>query len=396
MKVLMIAPQPFFEPRGTPFSVLYRLCALSKLGHKIDLVTYHLGQDIRIENVAIYRIPKIPFIRHIDVGPSKKKILLDIFIILKAFRLLIKGDYDLIHSHEEAGFFSIWLSKLFGLKHLYDMHSSLPQQLQNFQFTSSKFIINWFKRLEKRTIKEADAVITICPALFKYVEELVPGKNQMLIENVMDNDLVFGNHKETTLDISNQYHLNNNLKVLYTGTFEPYQGLDLLIKSAKKVIERYKNVSFVLVGGNPKQVDEYKKMVDRNRLSDYFVFTGQVRPDLIPKFIDLADILVTPRIQGDNTPLKIYSYLRSGKPIVATDHPTNTQVLNDRVAILAECTPESFAEGVSRLIENKELREELSRNAKKLANEKYSYEIYISRIKNLYGELEKKKGIAEV
>lgn len=396
MKVLMIAPQPFFEPRGTPFSVLYRLYALSKLGHKIDLVTYHLGQDIRIENVAIYRIPKIPFIRHIDVGPSKKKILLDIFIILKAFRLLIKGDYDLIHSHEEAGFFSIWLSKLFGLKHLYDMHSSLPQQLQNFQFTSSKFIINWFKRLEKRTIKEADAVITICPALFKYVEELVPGKNQMLIENVMDNDLVFGNHKETTLDISNQYHLNNNLKVLYTGTFEPYQGLDLLIKSAKKVIERYKNVSFVLVGGNPKQVDEYKKMVDRNRLSDYFVFTGQVRPDLIPKFIDLADILVTPRIQGDNTPLKIYSYLRSGKPIVATDHPTNTQVLNDRVAILAECTPESFAEGVSRLIENKELREELSRNAKKLANEKYSYEIYISRIKNLYGELEKKKGIAEV
>lgn len=390
MKILMIAPQPFFTPRGTPFSVLYRLHALSKLGHTIDLVTYHLGKSIAIENVTIYRIPNIPFVRHIDVGPSKTKVLLDIFIILKALRLLIQQDYDVIHSHEEAGFFSTYLSKMFGVKHLYDMHSSLPQQLDNFRFTKSKFMVNLFKKLEEKTIRNADAVITICPDLFHYVKEMFPNKNHVLIENVVENELVLGGDSQTSLDIFGLYNSNKNLKILYTGTFESYQGIDLLIESARRVIKRHKEISFILVGGSQKQVDEYKKIVNEYHLNENFIFTGQVWPNLLQKFIDLADILVTPRISGNNTPLKIYSYLRSGKPIVATNHPTHTQVLNNGVAILTECTPESFAEGISRLIRNKDLMEEISRNAKKLAEEKYSYEIYISRTKSIYKDLEKK------
>jgi len=389
MKILMIAPQPFFTPRGTPFSVLYRLHALSKLGHTIDLVTYHLGENISIENVTIHRIPNIPFVRHIEVGPSKKKIVLDIFIILKALRLLIQHHYDVIHSHEEAGFFSTYLSKIFGLKHLYDMHSSLPQQLDNFQFTKSKIIVNLFKILEKKTIRDADAVITICPELFHYVKGMFPEKNHELIENVVENELVLGGDSETSLDIFGLYHSNKHFKVLYTGTFEPYQGIDLLIESARRVIERHKDTLFILVGGNQGQIDAYKNVVNTYHLDENFIFTGQVWPNLLKKFIDVADILVTPRIQGNNTPLKIYSYLRSGKPIVATNHPTHTQVLNNSVAILTACTSESFAEGIIRLIENRALMEEISRNARKLAEEKYSYEIYISRIKSIYEVLEK-------
>lgn len=391
MKILMIAPQPFFEPRGTPFSVLNRLHALSELGHKIDLLTYPIGQDIKIENVKIYRTLRIPFIRHIDVGPSKTKILLDIFIVLKAIRLLLKYPYDVIHSHEEAGFFSTWLSKLFGLKHLYDMHSSLPQQLSNFKFTRSGFIINYFNKLEKKTINNADAVITICPELFDYVERLYPGKNHVLIENVAGNDLVFGDNKETALDILDRYQLKTNLIILYAGTFEPYQGLKLLINSAAEVIEHYNEVTFVLVGGNPKQVDEYKAIVDEKHLGNNFVFTGQVWPDLVPKFINLSDILVTPRTDGNNTPLKIYSYLRSDRPIVATRHITHTQVLNDDVAVLTECEAGAFAEGIIRLIKDKELRRILAGRAKKLAEEKYSYASYLNKTKKVYCMLERKQ-----
>ena len=394
MKVLMIAPQPFFEPRGTPFSVLYRLYALSELGHKIDLVTYPLGQDIKIKNVTIYRTIRIPFIRRIEVGPSKTKILFDIFIILKAIRLLIKNRYDVIHSHEEAGFFSNWLSKVFRLRHIYDMHSSLPQQLQNFKFTSSKLLINYFNKLEKRTINNADAVITICPELFNYVEEICLGKNHVLIENVAGDDSVFGDDKKADLDIFNQYELNNNLKILYAGTFEPYQGLKLLIKSAKTVVEDHKDVLFILVGGNPKQVNEYKAIVNSNNLSAYFIFTGQVWPNLVPKFIDLADILVSPRIEGNNTPLKVYSYLRSGKPIVATRHITHTQVLNDEVAVLTECEAVSFAKGIIKLIKDKKMRRTIAEKAQKLADERYSYSVYLKKTEEVYSMLERKQSRA--
>jgi len=387
----MIAPQPFFQPRGTPISVLHRLNALSKLGHEIDLVTYHLGQTIHFENVTYYRIPNIPFVKKIKVGPSKTKIILDLFVIFKVFKLLFKNKYDVIHSHEEAGFFCAWLAKLAGIMHLYDMHSSLPQQLTNFKFTKLKIIIKLFERLEKRTIESSDALITICPELYNYVNELFPEKKQVLIENVADNNDVFAQSNFEDIDIREKYKLNSKTVILYAGTFEPYQGLDLLIESSKEVLAKTKNVTFTLVGGNPEQVEYYRHQVKKDDLTEHYVFTGQVTPELVPKFLDVADILVTPRIEGNNTPLKIYSYLRSGKPIVATNHITHTQVLNDEVAVLTECDADSFAKGLIKVIDDEKLRNDIAKNAKALAEEKYSYESYLQKTKNIYNFLEQKR-----
>ena len=63
MKILMLAPEPFFESRGTPISVLGRLRALSTLGHEVDLVTYHLGENVSIPGMTIHRIPRVPLVR---------------------------------------------------------------------------------------------------------------------------------------------------------------------------------------------------------------------------------------------------------------------------------------------------------------------------------------------
>ena len=391
MKILMIAPQPFFQPRGTPISVMHRLNTLSKMGHQIDLVTYHIGQSIPFNNVVYHRIPKIPFINKISVGPSKRKIILDFFVILKTLKLLLKNKYDLIHSHEEAGFFGAWFAKKFGTMHLYDMHSSLPQQLTNFKFTKLNFLINSFEKLERRTIENSDALITICPELYYYVEKLFPDKKQVLIENVADNSTIFGPDKNKNVDIKKLYNLNSNTIILYAGTFEPYQGLDLLIESSKEVVAKNKKVTFLMVGGNEDQVEKYQKQVEDNNLQKYYVFTGQVTPDLVPKFVETADILVTPRLEGNNTPLKIYSYLQSGKPIVATNHITHTQVLNDKVSVLTECNAKSFADGLFAVLENEKLRQEISINAKALADEKYSYNSYLKKTQDIYSYLEQKE-----
>ena len=391
MRILMIAPQPFFTPRGTPLSVLHRIYTLSKLGHQIDLVTYHLGETIPFENVNYYRIPNIPFIKRISVGPSKRKVIVDCFVFFISLKLLFKNHYDVIHTHEEAGFFGPWLAKWFETKHLYDMHSSLPQQLTNFKFTKLKFLIKSFEALENMTIERSDAIITICPELYNYVHDRWPHKEQQLIENVADNSLVFGEPEITADEIRKKYNLDSKTIVLYAGTFEPYQGLDLLIESSKSVLEKSKDVLFLLVGGNPRQVAQYRDKVRRYQLNDCYVFTGQVSPDCVPKFVEVADILVTPRIEGNNTPLKIYSYLRSGKPIVATNHTTHTQVLSNDVAVLTDCTAESFSKGVLRVIQDKNLQQTISKNARKLAEEKYSYDVYMKKIKSIYGFLEEKQ-----
>jgi glycosyltransferase involved in cell wall biosynthesis len=223
------------------------------------------------------------------------------------------------------------------------------------------------------------------------VDQLYPDKKQVLIENVADNSSVFDEAESEYLNIREQYQLDSKTIILYAGTFEPYQGLDLLIESSKTVISKNQNVIFTLVGGNPAQVEHYQQIVKKHNLSNHFVFTGQVAPDMVPKFLNIADILVTPRIEGNNTPLKIYSYLRSGKPIVATSHITHTQVLNEEVAVLTECNADAFANGLMKVIEDEQLRLSLSENARALAEERYSYEVYVQKTHSVYYYLEQKK-----
>ncbi len=328
LRILMIAPQPWFQPRGTPFSVLHRIKALSLLGHSIDLVTYHIGQDVPIDGLTIHRAKKVPFINTIKIGPSAPKIFLDFALYFKALEMLKNNRYDYLHTHEEAAFFGIPLAKKYHLPHLYDMHSSLPQQLSNFKFSKSKTLIGVFEKLEKNTIDKSAGVITICPELQDYVEKHFPQQTSILIENVADNSIVFPPTESKEQELKQQYSLNGEKIVLYYGTFEAYQGIDMFIKSAAALTKkRPEDVHFLMVGGSDRQVDLYKSQAKKLGVDSKFTFTGFVQPDEIPSFISLSDILVSPRLKGTNSPLKIYSYLRSGKPIVATRHITHTQIL---------------------------------------------------------------------
>ncbi len=378
--ILMIAPQPWFQPRGTPFSVLHRIKALTLLGHDVDLVTYAVGQDVPMPRLRIFRAPAVPFAKNVRIGPSVGKIFHDLMLYRRVRGVLRQNRYDLLHTHEEASFFGHHLAKRYHLPHLYDMHSSLPQQLRNFRFSRSKMLYTLFERLEHETINHANAVITICPELQKYVESKFPDKPSFLIENVADNSIVFPPSPGQSASLRRQYGLEDGSVVLYYGTLEAYQGIPLLLESARKVCQKSTNaVRFLIVGGQDSQVAEYRRQMAKQQLSDHIIFTGFVQPQLIPAFIELADVLVSPRVSGSNSPLKIYSYLRSGKPVVATRHITHTQILTDRVAILVDPEHEAFAEGILRALQKKEELKEMTRAAAQLAEEKYGYSDYLRK-----------------
>src|SRR3954463_5515474 len=140
MRILMIAPEPFFEPRGTPFSEYHRIRALLELGHTVDLITYPFGADVSLPGLRIFRCLRPPFIRHIGIGPSFSKVPLDLALTVTVLRRGLAERYDAVHSHEEGSLIGVLLAGLLGVPHLYDMHSSLPQQLSNFAFSNSKLL----------------------------------------------------------------------------------------------------------------------------------------------------------------------------------------------------------------------------------------------------------------
>ncbi len=382
MRILMVAPQPFFRPRGTPFSVLHRIRALLKLGHEIDLVTYPFGDSPELPGLTIIRTARPPGIRDVRIGPSIAKIGLDVPLFVKADRLARAGGYDLLHTHEEAGVFGAWLARSVGIPHVYDMHSSLPQQFSNFGRFNWPPVVASFRAAERYTLAGADGVIVICPDLLEHVQSLAyPGPVE-LIENTLDFDPPH-NLSARVQAIRERFSLAGRAVIVYTGTLETYQGLDLLVSAASEVIQRVPNAVFLVVGGTPDQIGALHEAARARSVDGAFAFVGSVPPTDVFAYLEVADVLVTTRARGTNTPLKIYQYLRAGKPIVATAIRSHTQALDSTSADLVPPEPAGIAEGLIRTLTDQAHARNLASGARRLADTRYSERVYMERLERL-------------
>jgi glycosyltransferase involved in cell wall biosynthesis len=380
--ILMIVPEPFLRPRGTPLSVYGRVRALSSLGYHVDIVTYHIGDDVVVDNVKIHRIPRVPFIREIPVGPSVPKILLDVLLLGKTLAMLLANHYDVIHSHEEGAFWGTVLARIFRKKHIYDMHSSLPQQFENFRYANVSLVKSFFGMMERFVIRSSNGVIYICAELKSVIDSIDPAKPAVLIENFgAEEGLGIADSGEgvDTRDSDGQFTL------LYAGTLESYQGIDLLLRS----LTYLKDVSFVLliVGGEDEQIQHYRKMADELGVIEKVRFAGKVSPERVEQYYQLADALISTRVRGTNTPLKIYKYLMSGKPVIATRISSHTQVLNDEIAILVEPDEQHIAESIRQAITDGEMLERVKENARLYVQERFSYGRYLELTRRMYASV---------
>jgi len=386
--ILVVAPHPFFTPRGTPFSVYYRTLVVSEQGVPIDLLTYHPGQDVELPGVRIIRIPRIAWLEPVPVGPSWKKLFLDVFMILWTIGLLARHRYPVVHAHEESVFWCRFLKPFFRFRLIYDMHSSLPQQLENFRFTQSRLLIGTFKWLEDSCLQAADAVITICPDLRDYALKsgVAPAKHLLIENSIFDDVRVAGARASGTMPATESVPFEFEPQrpvILYAGTFEAYQGIDVVIRAFARVHRQRPDARLLLAGGTEAQVREMKTLSDSLGLTDCCTFTGRVSKTEALRFTRSAQVLVSPRISGTNTPLKVYEQLASGKPLVATRIWSHTQVLDDSVCFLVDPAPESMAEGLLMALEQPAEADARARQALKLYEREYSRPIYVEKIRRL-------------
>lgn len=384
MKILMIAPQPFFEPRGTPISVYQRLEALSALGYQIDLITYHVGRDVELPNVKIHRVRGLKMIKHVRIGPSRAKIFLDVMLIVKAVQMLFARRYDVIHSHEEAAFFCMFLAAIFRTRHIYDMHSVLSKQLDNFNFGNNPIFVRLFSILETLVLRTCHAVITVGPDLERYVKSVKPGIRSVMIENIALQAYQKPVQADEVHELEKKLKTDGRLPIVYTGTYERYQGLEMALDCVKIVVKKFPNVIFLFVGAKNEQASDWSELARTMDLQDHVLFLDAVPPKDAMVFLAYAQVLISPRLDGTTTPLKIYSYLHAEKPIVATNIVAHTQVLTTDTAILVEPNKDAFAEGILRVLGNPALAACLAQNAYEYAGQKFNHQDYISKVNQIY------------
>lgn len=175
MNILLLAPEPFYEDRGTPIAVALILRGLSERGDQVDVITYHQGREVKYEHITVHRICNLPFIHDIRPGFSWKKLLCDIFLFIKALHLVSGKRFDLIHAVEESVFMALILKWFYKIPYVYDMDSSLAQQLvEKYSFLKPFRLI--FKYFEKLAVKNALVVMPVCDALARVIAEHMPKK----------------------------------------------------------------------------------------------------------------------------------------------------------------------------------------------------------------------------
>jgi len=183
MKILMLAPHPFYQTRGTPIAVDLVLRVLSMRGDTVDVITFPEGQDVHYSNVRIFRTPALKCTKNIRPGFSIKKLICDVFVFIKAVHLVQTRHYNLIHAGEEAVFIALFLKKIFGVPYVYDMDSSLVGQMID-KYSGLRMFESLLRLFEGAAVKHAEAVIPVCQALATEVSRYRPTPKVVVIPDI--------------------------------------------------------------------------------------------------------------------------------------------------------------------------------------------------------------------
>jgi glycosyltransferase involved in cell wall biosynthesis len=388
MKILVLAPHPFFQNRGTPIAVKLLLTALSENGHQVDVLTFPEGEDVSLRNVRILRLRKAFGIDGVPIGFSWKKVFYDVLLFLRMLVLLRTNRYDLIHAVEESAFIAIAGKILYKIPYIFDMDSSIPDQIIE-KYPDLRLTHRVLRRIERIMIRRSIFVVAVCESLAKIARQSTVESRVAILEDVP----LFAKREEgKSLGIARALGIPG-AAVMYVGNLEMYQGIDLLLESFRIAHGRDDRNHLVIIGGAEADIARYAGMAGGLGIGGHVHFLGPKPIEDLPKYLAEADILVSPRIRGENTPMKIYSYMLSGKPVLATRMTTHTQVLNDGNAVLADPVPGRFADALCDLLEDSRKREVLGLRATRDVEERYSFKVYKEKLARIYGIISQDLGI---
>jgi glycosyltransferase involved in cell wall biosynthesis len=246
---------------------------------------------------------------------------------------------------------------------------------------SVKALLNGFERL---AVRNAKVVVPVCEALSDSIREYHPAKVMVVHDVALPQD---GCGSDPS-NLKSQLGIEG-LVIMYVGNLEKYQGIDLLLESFALVLRRTDQASLVIIGGENTDIERYRKRASDWGVDGKIHFLGPKPIQDLSGYLSQADILVSPRIRGNNTPMKIYSYLQSGKAVLATELPTHTQVLGPHVVMLAPPDVEMFSKAMLRLIEDEALRLRLGKAGKEFVVTRYTYGSLHGKLMTLFDYLER-------
>jgi glycosyltransferase involved in cell wall biosynthesis len=372
-QILMIAPQPFFRVTGTPLNVLAMCRALTESGLAVHLLTVPYGDDVDLPGLTLHRVARLPGCGPLPVGFSVPKLAYNGLLLLACLRLLRRRRFAAVHAIEEAALWAVPLARMRGVPAIIDLDSDLRRQLRDHGSWLGRILAvpaGWLRRF---ALRRAAAALTVSRTLSEIARAESPDIPVFEINDIPIESADRQPDPERMAALRARFDLADRRLVVYTGNYDRRQGLPELIQAMAAVRARHPESLLLVVGGEPEQVEALQACIEPDGLADAVRLIGAQPPDTMPEYMGLAEVLVSPRLEPYTTPLKIFSYMASGRPIVATDLPTHTQVLDAEAAILVPPTPAGLAKGILRALEDPTGAAALGRRARHVVETRHTF-----------------------
>lgn len=386
-RVLMVAPQPFFRVTGTPINVLMMARALAESGIAVDLLTLPGGKDVALEGLDVIRVPRIPGIGEVPVGFSLGKTLYDLVILVVLIGILARRRHAAVHAIEESAFYAVPLARLFGIPAITDLDSDLCRQLRDHPARAVRTLAPVAGLLRRFALVRSSLVISVAGELTGIAEREAPLAPVHEINDIPVDGAERPPDPARVAALRRDFGLGEDPVVLYTGNLDHRQGVQDLVEAMPAVRLRHARARLVIVGGTAERIRDLQELAARHGLAEAATFTGLRPPEEMAEWMGLASVLVSPRLEPYTTPLKIFSYMASGRPIVATDLPTHNQVLDGEGAVLVPPGASGLADGILRVLDDPETAASLGRHAQRLVQQRHTYAIFRERLLAAYGSL---------
>ncbi|HBI15661.1 MAG TPA: hypothetical protein DDY20_09140 [Desulfobulbaceae bacterium] len=327
LKVLHIAPTPFFADRGCHIRIRNEIESLPRQDVEVTLCTYHQGRDI--EGIQTHRTWKIPGYASTGVGFSIFKFPADIFLFALVLRKSILIRPDILHGHLHEGALIGWCVRtlLFWRKIalVMDMQGSLSGELATYgTFHRFPFMLKLFRLIEKVIYRLPDRFF--CSSS-RSREALVnefhvqPDKIHLLEDAVPD---FRGRDVLRRADL----HIPPEKKVIvYAGSLLAGKGIDSVKYLMKSLLGQREDLFFLIIGYPEAELQTF---VQENRLSQDCLITGRLDYEQLLAYLAVADLAIEPKFADSGEASgKTLHYMAAGLPVVCFDTGNNRRLLAD-------------------------------------------------------------------
>ena len=281
---------------------------------------------------------------------------------------------------------------LFSKKMVWEVNGIASQERAQKPHPFNVFLLPVIRMLEALAMAGADRIVAVSKGVMDVLlKRGCPRSKIVLIENGVNTDMFSSNIEESDIESEKKrlgvFHLNVPV-LCYVGAVRPWQGLDILIDAAPLISDELGEIKVLIVGGG-EGLSDLKEAAKKRGLFAVFGFPGTVPYTGVPLLIGLSDVCLAPFVRGRAaSPIKIYEYMASGKPVIASRIPGLEFIEEKKLGILV--TPEDpveLAKAAVHLLKAPEKTKEMALRGQAYVRENCSWSAVARRVMNLCEEV---------